>query len=106
MNGVNEKDWKLYRSRIAAWQEAFMGKLLKEYAKIINSDENPSQRFWTLNDKIKADKELKGVLIDSRRSLLADNLAELLLEEAITIEDLEGFSDELIKRVKLICNIK
>ena len=28
--GVNEKDWKLFRSRIPDWQEAYMDKLNNE----------------------------------------------------------------------------
>ena len=29
--GVNEKDWKLFRSRIPDWQEAYMDRLNHEY---------------------------------------------------------------------------
>ncbi len=31
MNRFSEKDWKLFRSKIADWQEAYMDKLNKEY---------------------------------------------------------------------------
>jgi hypothetical protein len=31
MKQVNEKDWKLFRSRLPGWQEAYMGKLIEEY---------------------------------------------------------------------------
>ena len=30
MKQVNEKDWKLFRSRLPGWQEAYMGKLIEE----------------------------------------------------------------------------
>lgn len=33
MNRFSEKDWKLFRSKIADWQEAYMEKLNKEYIK-------------------------------------------------------------------------
>ena len=29
--GITEKDWKLFKSKIADWQEAYMGRLNKEY---------------------------------------------------------------------------
>ena len=105
MNNVNEKDWKLYRSRRAKWQEDCMEKLLEEYRKIIDMDAAPSERFWKLNDRIKDDKKLKGVLIESRRSLLVSNLASLLMEGTITLDDLDGFSEELIEQVKMMAEV-
>lgn len=42
---INESDWKLYRSRIADWQETFMEKLCKEYISILQDDKNASDRF-------------------------------------------------------------
>ena len=35
MNKFSEKDWKIFRSKIAGWQEAYMDKLNKEYIKIL-----------------------------------------------------------------------
>ena len=29
MNKFSEKDWKIFRSKIAGWQEAYMDKLIK-----------------------------------------------------------------------------
>lgn len=29
MNMVSEKDWKLFRSKLPGWQEAYMDKLVK-----------------------------------------------------------------------------
>ena len=34
MNKFSEKDWKIFRSKIAGWQEAYMDKLNKEYIEI------------------------------------------------------------------------
>lgn len=28
---VSKNDWKLFRARIGDWQEAYMGRLIKEY---------------------------------------------------------------------------
>ena len=31
VKGVNEKDWKLFRSRLPVWQETYMEKIIEEY---------------------------------------------------------------------------
>lgn len=41
-----EKDWKLFRSKIAGWQEAYMDRLNKEYINLLNEHANPSDKFW------------------------------------------------------------
>ena len=99
---INESDWKLYRSRIADWQEAFMEKLLNEYMTIINDKKLPSERYWDLHDKIKEDSTKTGVIARNARSSMIHNILNLLQEGAITYEDLDGFSDELIERVKFL----
>lgn len=33
--GFTEKDWKLFRSKIADWQEAYMDRLNKEYIELL-----------------------------------------------------------------------
>ncbi|WP_028043659.1 hypothetical protein [Candidatus Stoquefichus massiliensis] len=56
-----EKDWKLFRKKIANWQENYMDKLNKEYIELLSEDINPSEKFWDLNKRIKEDKEKVGV---------------------------------------------
>lgn len=34
---VNEKDWKLFRNKIAGWQDAYIDKLNKEYINLLSS---------------------------------------------------------------------
>lgn len=97
---IKETDWKLYRSRIGDWQEAFMERLLNEYTAIINDENLPSERFWELHDKIKEDSTKTGVIARNARSSMISNIVHLLQEGAITDDDLDGFSDELIARVK------
>ena len=99
---IKETDWKLYRSRIGDWQEAFMEKLLNEYMTIINDEKLPSERFWKLHDKIKEDSTKTGVIARNARSSMISNIVHLLQEGAITYEDLDGLSDELIERVKFL----
>lgn len=100
---IKETDWKLYRSRIGDWQEAFVGKLLDEYSAIINDEKLPSERFWELHDRIKEDSTKTGVIARNARSSVISNIVHLLQEGAITDEDLDGFSDELVERVKFLC---
>lgn len=101
-----EPDWKIYRANIARWQENYMAKLLSEYRKIIDSPKNPSERFWELDKRIKNDKRKPGVLIESKRSILFDNLAELLHDGAITLDDLAQFSEYAQEQVKLYCGLR
>ena len=61
--GVNEKDWKLFRSRIPDWQEAYMNRLNQEYADILAGDGNPSDKFWALEIRIRQDRRSPGVQI-------------------------------------------
>ena len=81
--GVNEKDWKLFRSRIPDWQEALSG------------EGNPSDKFWALEERIRQDKKDSGVQAEMSRSNMKFILMDLLDEGAITAEDLDGFSDDL-----------
>jgi len=100
-NDVNESDWKLFRERIVGWQEAFMEKLIAEYAIILqDGSKYASERFWEIEKRIKEDKRLSRVMCERRRSMLLSNMISLYREGAITDDDLEGFSDELLRRVK------
>lgn len=98
--GINESDWKLFRSRIADWQENYMSGLIAEYAIILqDGSKNPSDRFWKIVDRIKEDKKAYGVSCERKRSSLIENMIMLYAEGAINDSDLEGFSEELIRRV-------
>ena len=93
--GVNEKDWKLFRSRIPEWQEAYMDRLNHEYIEILSGEGNPSDKFWKLEERIRQDKKDSGVQAEMRRSNMKFILMDLLDEGAVTAADLEGFSEEL-----------
>ena len=43
---VSKSEWKLFQSKIAVWQEAYMEKLIKEYIELLNGDESSSHKFW------------------------------------------------------------
>ena len=89
-----EKDWKIFRKRLPEWQENYMEKLCQEYINILSQDISSAESFWTLNKRIREDKKDKGVIVDNMsRSHLTMNLASLLSEGAITMKDLDEFSD-------------
>lgn len=103
MNGeINERDWKLFRKKLPGWQEDFMNRLNKEYIEILSQEgKNPSDIFWELENRIKRDKKLMGVMArDMSRSNMYGHLIDLLREEAITLEDLSDFSEELQERMR------
>ena len=95
MNRFSEKDWKLFRSKIAGWQESYMDKLNKEYIEILSGEGNSSDKFWELEKRINEDKKACGVHCEMSRSNQFYILMSLLNEGAITIDDLDDFSDEL-----------
>lgn len=94
-NEFTESDWKLFRSRIAVWQENYMDRLNKEYIKILTQDKKASDKFWQVDKRIKKDKRKAGVVIDLRRSTMVENILELLNDEVIEMNDLNDFSDKL-----------
>ena len=94
-NDVIESDWKLFRKKLPGWQEAYMDKLNQDYIQLLTGPGAASDKFWELEKRIKEDKKDVGVVAEMRRSVMFWNLIALLREEAITLDDLEGFSDEL-----------
>ena len=99
---VNEKDWKLFRNKIVEWQEAYIDKMNKEDINLLSSGERPETKFWALEKRIRNDKNDAGVVVEMKRSKLIDNVVALLDEGAITMNDLEEFSDEFKEKVRFL----
>ncbi len=99
---VSEKDWKLFSSRIAGWQEAYMDKLNKTYTDILASENTASEKFHKLRDKINEDFNSPGVLVERKRSKLLENMVSLIRNGVITFDDLSDFSEELKESVKMM----
>lgn len=98
---VNENDWKLFKERIGQWQENYMAKLDDEYARILADDKkSAADRFWAIERRINRDKERYGVSCRMSRSALLGNMIRLYGEGAIGDDDLEGFSDEIVRSVR------
>lgn len=72
-----------------------MDRLNKEYIELLSKDANPSDKFWSLEKRIKEDKKKKGVQLEMSRSNLIYNIISLMNEGAIGFEDPEEFSDQL-----------
>ena len=50
MNRFSEKDWKVFRSKISGWQEAYMEKLNREYIELLSGEGDASEKFWVLEN--------------------------------------------------------
>lgn len=72
-----------------------MDKLNKEYIEILSGEGNPSDKFWTLEKRIREDKKDCGVQCEMSRSNQFYIMMSLLDEGAITMDDLDDFSDDL-----------
>lgn len=98
----SKRDWKLYREKVGAWQEHYMEKLVKEYADYLYSDLPASTKFWEMEKRIKRDSKKPGVSIELRKSDMFLDIARLINDKVILMEDLEEFSDDLKEAVALI----
>lgn len=99
---VNESDWRVFRQKLPEWQERHMETLLQEYAALIAGPGAASDRFWALGKRIKADKRQTGVVAQMSRSNMYLNIIDLLSEGAITLQDLDSFSDELREKMVFV----
>ena len=57
---ISKADWKLYRTRLAVWQEAYMERLTQEYIEILSGEGRGSQKWWALEKRMKEDREMSG----------------------------------------------
>lgn len=99
---ISKLDWKLFRERVPGWQEHYMEKLNKEYIELLSSPGNASDHFWELEKRIKQDKRNPGVLIELKKSAAIWDIAFFVRDGVITMDELDGFSEDLIAGVKLI----
>ena len=94
-NWESKRDWILFRERIAGWQEAYIGRLNREYIELLSRDGPEAEKFWELYRRICRDKRCTGVQAEMRKSEILANLCRLVNEGAIGYDDLDGFSEEL-----------
>ena len=44
----SKRDWRLFRNKLAGWQEAYIGRLNKEYIELLSGDGSEADKFWVL----------------------------------------------------------
>lgn len=97
----SKADWKLFRERIATWQETYMEKLIKEYMVFLADDIPASTKFWELEKRLKQDKKNPGVILNLSKSDMIFDLMRLVKDGVVTMDDLQDFSEEIKNHVKL-----
>lgn len=98
----SKSDWRLFRSRIMEWQENYMDRLNKEYIEILNGNEDASEKFWKLEERIRKDKKHPGVMLELNKRNMIYDIVTLIRNNVIRIESLEGFSEELKEQVQFL----
>ena len=71
---VKEADWRLFRSRLPIWQEAYMERLNREYIALLSGTGPASEKFWELERRMREDKKRGGVVMRMSRSNMELNL--------------------------------
>lgn len=99
---LKESDWKLFSKLLPEWQEAYMRRLIGEYAAIIAAPGQASEKFWELERRLRIDKKAVGVAATMSRSMMTLNIMSLINEGVITFENLADFSDELKTHIKFV----
>lgn len=80
-----------------------MDNLTCEYAKLLTDDSlRPSERFWTLNKRIQEDRRRPGVQLELRKQNVVLELARLIADGAVSLDELDGFSEELQNMVRVL----
>lgn len=96
MGEVTESDWKLFKELLPKWQESYMEMLIGQYIEMLNGGSEASSRFWALEERINRDKLSSGALVnDIRRSTMRYEIANLLSDNVITLDDLDGFTEDI-----------
>ena len=86
---ISKSDWKLFRARIAEWQENYMERLVKEYIDMLNGNGNASDKFWELEERIKKGKKHPGVMLELSKGNMIFDIGALINSGVITTADLE-----------------
>ena len=77
-----------------------MERLVQEYIQLLSSDQAASDKFWALEKRIRKDKEERGVTIMLQKSEAITDIAYMVNDGTITMDDLDGFSNDLKEAVK------
>ena len=72
----------------------------------MKQDKASSEIFWTLEEEIKKDKKSVEVMVIMRRSIMLDDILELIRDNVIEFKDIDEFSDDLKDTVRQILDYK
>lgn len=79
-----------------------MEHLVKEYVDLLEGEENATDKFWKLEERIKKDKKHPGVMIELSKGNMIFDIVALINSGVIATADLEGFSDEIKESVDFL----
>ena len=97
---ISKADWKLFQDRLRLWQDNYMQRLIDGYIEMLQGPGNASSKFWQLERKLKSDRLNPGVSLVLDKQEVINDIANMIKIGVITIDDLEGFSEELIREAK------
>ena len=83
-----------------------MNRLCREYIDLLSSDIKASNRFWELEKRIKDDRKKTGVVATMSRSKMIFNTVNLVYDGAISMDDLEEFSDDVKESVRMLSRME
>lgn len=77
--------------------------LVEEYIEMLSNDDKPaSEKFWTLEKRIKNDRKHPGVIIEVRKSNALYDIIRFIALDVITYDDLADFSEDLKKDIEFL----
>ena len=86
---IKEADWRLFRSRLPIWQEAYMERLNREYIALLSGTGSASEKFWELERRMREDKRRGSVVMRMSCSNMELNLLSLLSDGVISTASAE-----------------
>ena len=94
-NEFTENDWKLFRTRLAKWQEAYYTRLVREYTELLNGDGTQGEKIYELEQRVQNERKHSGVQLPFRMS-------RFMMIHNLGADDLKDFSDELKEQIQFI----
>ena len=99
---VKESDCKNFREKLPKWQEDYMERLVKGYASLLAENKPASYKYWELRKRINQDKKCSGVVMETIISTMIIEVAGMIVDGVITLDDISDFSDEFKESIKII----
>ncbi len=96
---IDEEDWRLFKERMPLWRERQMEKMVRNYQQILSSDKTAEEKFFKLQRRMEKDSWCVIFSVEMSRSKVNINIMELLTAGIITVDDLEGFTPGLKKKI-------